>query len=266
VTTAEPAVVDDVTVGRDGVRRRSALITGGTRGIGLAVAEQLAGQDFDLTLTGRDSDRLARVAERLDSEYPQAVVAHHPADLGDLDAIEAVVRCHAEAHDGALDVLVLNAGAGTLGTLGTITMSRYQTFMDLNLRAPLHYLQAALPLLQRAADLDVKHGARVIAMSSIAGVYATAAHGLYGASKAALASVIDTLNAEQTTHGILGTVLAPASVDTDMTAWNHDVMPPDHMIPADDIAEVVASLVSLSRRTTIERIVLARSGTDGRRP
>jgi hypothetical protein len=51
-----------------------------------------------------------------------------------------------------------------------------------------------------------------------------------------------------------------------MTAWNHDAMPPEQMIPTSDVAEIVGALVSLSRRTMVERMVVARSSTDGHRP
>jgi NAD(P)-dependent dehydrogenase (short-subunit alcohol dehydrogenase family) len=242
---------------------RSALVTGATRGIGLGIAERLAADGFALTISGRDSERLDQTAVRL-REISGTTVVARAGDLASPEDIEAVVRTHGEAY-GSISVLVLNAGAGTLGAIGDIPTRRFQTFIDLNLRAPLLYLQTALPLLEAAAQLDDVHGAKVIALSSITGDYAEPAHGLYGATKAALNLLIDTLNIEQSAHGITGTTIAPGYVDTDLAAWKHDEISPENMIPVDDVAALVASLASMSRRTMIGHVAMARATSDGRR-
>lgn len=242
---------------------RSALVTGATRGIGLGIAERLAADGFALTISGRDPDRLSQTAERL-REIGGTPVAAHAGDLASPDDIDAVVHAHGEAY-GSMSVLVLNAGAGTLGEIGDIPIRRFQNFIDLNLRAPLLYLQAALPLLRAGVNLDDVHGAKVIALSSITGDYAEPAHGLYGATKAALNLLIDTLNIEQSESGITGTTIAPGYVDTDLAAWKHDEISPENMIPVDDVAAQVVSLVSMSRRTMVGHVAMARSTSDGRR-
>jgi 3-oxoacyl-[acyl-carrier protein] reductase len=243
--------------------RRSALVTGATRGIGLGIAERLAADGFALTISARDQDRLEQTAERLRKISGADVLARH-GDLASLEDINSVVQAHGGTY-GSMSVLVLNAGAGTLGRIGDIPPHRFQTFVDLNLRAPFIYLQSALPLLRAAAELDQVRGAKVIALSSITGDFAEPAHGLYGATKAGLNLLIDTLNIEQSSTGITGTTIAPGYVDTDLAAWKHDEIEPDRMIPVEDVAELVASLVSMTRRSMIGHVAMARSDSDGRR-
>jgi len=100
-------------------------------------------------------------------------------------------------------------------------------------------------------------------LASITGAYAERGLGVYAASKAALLNLVETLNVEESPHGVTATALAPGYVDTDMTAWVADRVSPDSMIPVSDITQVVDMLLCLSPRTVINRIVLSRSGSSG---
>lgn len=242
---------------------RSALVTGASRGIGLAIAKRLTADGFDLTITARDPQRLEDAAAQLREVGPGSIVAL-AGELGTPEDIAAVVRAHEQAYS-SLSVLVLNAGVGSLGPIGEIPAYRFQRLVDINMFGPLHYLQESLPLLRGAADADENHGAKVIALTSITGVYAEPQLGIYGATKAALKILLDTFNVEQSATGITVTAIAPGYVDTDLAAWKHDVMSPETFIPADDVAVLVGALAQLSRRTMIDQIVMARSNSDGRR-
>jgi NAD(P)-dependent dehydrogenase (short-subunit alcohol dehydrogenase family) len=123
-------------------------------------------------------------------------------------------------------------------------------------------VQHALPHL-RAAAAASPGGARVIFLSSIAGVYAEPGLAAYGAAKAALISLAETVNAEESGNGVMATALAPAYVDTEMSAWTIDTVPAETMIPVSDVVAVVRMLLGLGRTTAIPRIVLSRSGTSG---
>lgn len=240
---------------------RSALVTGASRGIGLGIATRLAAQGFGLTITARDEESLRSAAEQL-LRAGAAEVAVVPGDAADPDSPAAVVAQHRTAF-GSMDVLVVNAGVGTAGTIAHFAMKRYDKTLDVNLRTPLAYLQECLPMLRRAAGLRPATGAHVIAMSSITGMFAEPGLGVYGASKSALLSLVDTFNVEESGHGVVATSLAPAFVDTDMSAWAHDRVPPEEMIPVSDVLDVVEMLVGLSPRTVIGRIVMSRAGTTG---
>ncbi|WP_227985233.1 SDR family NAD(P)-dependent oxidoreductase [Nocardia spumae] len=242
---------------------RTALITGASRGIGLGVAERLARQGYALTITARDAERLTSVGDRL-REAGAVDVAAVAADMSDTDGVAGVLAEH-EGRFGAMSALILNAGVGYAEPVADAVMRRFDKTMAVNLRAPLQLIQGALPLLRTAAAAEPARGAKVIALSSITGVYAEAGLSVYGAAKAALVSLIATLNAEESGNGVAATTIAPGYVDTDMSAWIHDRIPPEQMLAVDDVVEMVDSLLRLSARAVVSNIVMSRAGTDGYR-
>ncbi len=237
---------------------RSALVTGASRGIGLAIARRLAARGFGLTITARDQDRLHGVADELIAQGSPQVVPI-AGDLAIEDFPATIAQAHQDAF-GSMTALILNAGVGTAGDIATYPARRLDKMVAVNLRAPFLVLQHSLPGLRTWAATAPDHGARVVALSSITGVYPEAGLAAYGATKAAVASLIDTLNAEEGGRGVCGTSVCPAYVDTDMSSWAHDLVPAAEMIPAEDIATLVDTLVSLSRRTTVQRLVVSRTG------
>ena len=242
---------------------RSALITGASRGIGRGIATRLAEAGYGLTLSARDAERLEVVADELRAAGAKEVVVV-AGDLADEASAGRVVTAHADTF-GSLNALVLNAGVGTAGPIGEFPMRRFDKSVDVNLRAPFSPLQQALPMLRTAATEDPAKGAKVIALASITGVYAEAELAVYGATKAALMSLVETLNVEESGNGVSATALAPAFVDTDMSAWTHDKIPPESMIEVNDIVELVDALLRLSSRAVVPKIVVGRAGTDGYR-
>lgn len=126
-------------------------------------------------------------------------------------------------------------------------------------------LQNSLPLLRAGAAADPARGAKIVALASITGVYAERGLAVYGATKAALISLVQTLNAEESANGISATSIAPAFVDTDMSAWTHDAIPPSEMLEVNDIVEMTDAILRLSARAVVGNIVMTRAGTDGYR-
>ncbi len=237
---------------------RTALVTGASRGIGRGIAERLASRGFGLTIAGRDPGRLGDAAEQLRSAgAPQVVTV--TGDLADPDHLEPLVAAHAAAY-GSMSCLVLNAGVGTAGRLAGLSPQRFDKTMAVNLRAPFALLQHALPLLRSGAAADPVHGARVVALASITGVYAEAGLAAYGASKAAVLSLVETLNAEESVHGVTATSIAPGYVETDMTEWVRDRVPAEAMIPVSDVVDLVDAAVRLSARSVVSRLVISRAG------
>ena len=240
---------------------QSALVTGASRGIGLGIARMLARRGYHLTISARDEVRLQLVAAELaDLGAPRVVVVAH--DLADDEAAAAVVGAHVQAY-ASMSVLVLNAGTGTAGSIGQLPLDRFDKTVRVNLRAPFAMLQASLPALRAAAAADPEHGSRVIALASIAGVHAEPGLAAYSATKAALLSLVDAVNREESARGVLATALAPGFVDTDMAAWVRDKIPPEQMIPVDDIVALVETLIALSRRSVIDQVVIGRAGAPG---
>lgn len=240
----------------------SALVTGASRGIGLGIATALAGRGLGLTVTARDESRLRELAGELRRAGAPRVEVR-AGDLADDGHLEALARAHADAY-GSMGVLVLNAGVGTAGPVSSYPVRRLDRAIAVNLRAPFRLLQLCLPLLRAGAAADPASGARVVALSSITGVHAEPGLAAYGATKAALLSLVDTVNAEESAGGVTATALAPAFVDTDMSAWAADRVPPAEMIPVADIVRLVECLLDLSARSVVGHVVVARAGTSGR--
>ncbi|WP_430334292.1 SDR family NAD(P)-dependent oxidoreductase [Rhodococcus sp. ACT016] len=239
----------------------SALITGASRGIGLGIAHRLAAQGYALTVTARDASRLEGVAADLRRAGAPDVVAVS-ADMAAPDTAETIAAAHADRF-GSMRALVLNAGVGSAGAVGEYPMRRFDKTVAVNLTAPFALLQASLPLLRKGAADNPDNGAKVVAVSSITGVYAEANLAVYGATKAALISLVETFNAEQSGNGIAATAIAPAYVDTDMSDWTKDSIPAESMLTVNDIVELVDVVMRLSNRAVLSKLVLSRAGVSG---
>lgn len=237
---------------------KSSLVTGASRGIGLGIATRLAELGYGLTITARDQKSLGEVAETLLAAGAQRVVAV-AANLADRDAAEHITQAHRHEFE-SMDALILNAGVGTAGSVADYPMHRFDKTLDVNLRAPFHLLQNSIPLLRNAARNNPDRGAKVVALASITGVYAEAGLAVYGAAKAAMMSLVDTLNAEESLNGVNGTSIAPGYVNTDMSDWTKDSIPAETMIEVQDIVQLVTSLLELSSRAIVPRLVVGRAG------
>lgn len=240
---------------------RSAIVTGASRGIGLATALMLAQRGYALTISGRDEATLLSAAERMraaGSPHVQPVAG----DLADEAALESIVSTHAAANSG-LSAMVLNAGVGTAGSIANLPLRRLDKTFAVNWRAPYVLLQHALPLLRADARAHCDRAARVVVMSSIAGVYAEAGLTAYGASKAALMSLVDGINAEEAPNGVLATAIAPGYVATDMSAWVQETIPAEQMLSVGDIVVLVEAILSLSRSAVVPRMVVSRAASGG---
>ncbi|WP_280266805.1 SDR family NAD(P)-dependent oxidoreductase [Nocardia wallacei] len=239
--------------------KHSALITGGSRGIGAEIARRLAGEGFAVTIAARTADPLEQTAQRLRAETGADV---HPvaANMTDSEQVTALVDAHAD-RCGGMDLLVLSAGTGTASPVAEMMPKARERMLDVNFRAPLTLIQAALPLLRASAAADPQRGAKIVAISSITGVVGEPGLAAYGATKAALISLCETVSLEESAHGVSATALSPGYVDTDMSAWKHGELDPSAMLPTADIAELVLAISRLSARAVVPNIVISRAGT-----
>ncbi|GAA5085358.1 SDR family NAD(P)-dependent oxidoreductase [Nocardia iowensis] len=237
---------------------RSALVTGGSRGIGAEIARRLAGEGYLLTIAARNEEVLTQTATRLREETGTEV---HPvvAQMSDLDDVRALVQAHADRF-GGLHALVLSAGTGTAGAVADLPVRTYERMLDVNFRAPITLIQAALPLLRKSAQDDPQRGAKIVALASITGVAGEAGLAAYGATKAALISLCETVSLEESANGVSATAISPGYVDTDMTAWKRDVPDRSAMLTTGDIAEMVLAITRLSRNAVVPNIVISRAG------
>jgi short-subunit dehydrogenase len=221
----------------------SALITGGSSGIGLAIARALRDDGYELTLVARRPEPLEEAATQLDA----LAVA---ANLGDVDECVRVVAAHAERY-GGMDVLVNSAGIGVGGTFAEQDTKKIALQLDVNLRATLVITRESLQ------HLRVSRG-QVITLASIAGTIPTPRLAVYGATKAALIAWTTSLNREEAEHGIRATAISPGFVATRMTEWTG--LPAEEQISPDDIVALVRVVLSLSPMARVPNIVVERLG------
>ena len=224
---------------------KSALVTGGSSGIGLALARMLKDEGYGLTLVARRPEKLAAAAAELGAESFAANVADEEA------CVDAVAR-HAEKW-GGLDVLVNSAGLGIGGNFATLDTKKVDLQLDVNLRGTFVVTREALPLLRTTSGL-------ILTLASIAGTIPTPGLSIYGATKAALIAWTNSLNREEAEHGIRATTLCPAFVATPMTDWTG--LPAEEMIQPDDIVELARALLRLSPRARVPTIVVERVGDE----
>jgi NAD(P)-dependent dehydrogenase (short-subunit alcohol dehydrogenase family) len=226
------------------VAERTALITGGSSGIGLAIARMLRDEGYALTLASRRAEKVQAAAAELDA----VAVA---ADVGDLDACERLVREHRERF-GRLDVLVNSAGVGIAGTVEQLPAKHFDLQLGVNLRGLFLVTQAAIPLLRESHGL-------IVNLASIAGTLPTPGLATYGATKAAVISLTRSLNEELDGDGVRAIALCPGFVDTPMAEWSG--LPGEEMIQPEDCAEVVRMCLRLSPHARIPQVVIERMGS-----
>jgi NAD(P)-dependent dehydrogenase (short-subunit alcohol dehydrogenase family) len=237
---------------------KAALVTGASRGIGAEIALRLAQEGYGLTIAARRQPGVAAMTERLEKES-SAPVHGVVADMADDDDVVRLAREHEERFD-RLDVLVLAAGLGANQSIADLPMESYDLQLRVNLRSSFLLIQQSLPLLRRTAAANRPFGSRVVALSSLTGVVSEAGFSAYGASKAGLISLCETLCVEESAAGVSATAISPGYVDTDMTEAIRDKLDPADMISTADVAELVLSLTRLSANAVVPGIVVTRPG------
>jgi NAD(P)-dependent dehydrogenase (short-subunit alcohol dehydrogenase family) len=223
---------------------KSALVTGGSSGIGLAIARMLREEGYELTLAARTPEKVAAAAAELGAH---AVAAN----LSDEAAAVRAVAEHAEQF-GGLDVLVNSAGLGIGGTVESLQAKHVDLQLAVNLRGLLLVTREAVPLLKASRGW-------VVNLASIAGTEPTPGLTVYGATKAAVIALTRSLNAELDGDGVRAVAICPGFVDTPMAEWSG--IAPDEMIRPEDCAEVVRMCLRLSPAARIPQVVIERVGS-----
>jgi NAD(P)-dependent dehydrogenase (short-subunit alcohol dehydrogenase family) len=237
------------------VAERAALVTGGSSGIGLAIARALAEDGYAVTVSARRPDKLEAAVATLASEGLEASAA--PANVASEEEVKALVAGHRERY-GRLDVLINNAGVGIGSAIDEIETKKLDMQLDVNLRSYVIAMRESLPLLREAG---AEHGkALIVNTASIAGKGGQGWLAVYSATKAGVIGLSQAAQMEVGQAGIQVTALCPAFVDTPMTEWVQGQVEPEKMIQPEDLAETVRLLLRTSRYCLIPEIVFTRPG------
>jgi len=190
---------------------RVAVVTGGTRGIGRAVAEGFAAAGAKVVVASRKADACAETAAVLTAAGAAAIGV--PCHMGSLDDVRALVTATTERF-GGIDVLVNNAANALTEPVGAFTEAAFAKSVDVNVRGPVFLIQEALPHLKASAH------ASVINVVSAGAWLFSAPVAMYAAAKAAMVSYTKSMAADLAPHGVRVNALAPGTVDTDMVRGN----------------------------------------------
>jgi NAD(P)-dependent dehydrogenase (short-subunit alcohol dehydrogenase family) len=225
----------------------SALITGGSSGIGLAIARMLRDEGFELTLA-------SRTAEKIEAAGAELGATATAADVSKPEDCERIVREHVE-RTGGLDLLVNSAGIGIAGRVEDVQLKHIDRQLAINLRGLVLVSQAAIPHLRETKGW-------IVNLASIAGTQPVPILPIYAATKAAVISLTHSLNADLDDDGVRVLALCPGFVDTPMAEFAG--LSGDEMIQPEDCAEVVRMCLRLSPRARVPQVVIERVGSSGK--
>ncbi|OWW19599.1 SDR family oxidoreductase [Noviherbaspirillum denitrificans] len=179
---------------------KSVLITGGTSGIGLAAAKLFRAEGARVAVTGRDAGRIEQAREEIGGDA--LVLRSEAGKLADIDAMLEQVK----ARFGRIDVLFLNAGIAPPTPIEAVTEAQFDEIVDVNFKGIFFTIQKALPLMEK--------GGSIIVTTSITNRTGSPAFSVYGASKAALRSLVQSLSLALVGRGIRINAINPGPIDT----------------------------------------------------
>jgi len=190
---------------------RVAIVTGGTRGIGLAIAEGFVDAGASVVIASRKADAVEEAVAHLRARGGDATgVAAH---MGDLDDVQRIVDETITAY-GQIDIVVNNAATALTQPLGQLTPDAWAKVHDVNLRGPVFLIEAALPALTASPN------AAIINVISAGAYLASTATAMYAGTKIALLGYTRTMAADFAARGIRVNAIAPGTVRTDMVMNN----------------------------------------------
>ena len=216
------------------------MVTGGSRGIGLAIARALVGAGVHVAITGRHEGTLSEARRTIEG-----------AGSGSIETLRADVRHYAEiehavattaARLGGLDILINNAGVGVFRPVGEMTPGQWSEVIDTNLTGVFNACHASLPHLKR------RGGGYIVNISSLAGTNPFATAGAYCASKAGLNAFSESLMQEVRHEGIRVSCIMPGSVATGFSSGD-ETQGADWKTSPDDVADVVLGLLRSDSRS-----------------
>jgi 3-oxoacyl-[acyl-carrier protein] reductase len=228
----------------ESLKGKKALITGGGKGIGRALAVALAQEGVDIALMGRSAGSLESVAKELNGMGVK--VAYATADVSDMNAVNTAVT-HLTKELGEIDILINNAGIAAFGGFLELEPAQWEQIIQVNLMGVYYVTRAILP-----GMIERKTG-DIINISSTAGQRGAPLTSAYSASKFGLLGLTESLMLEVRKHNIRVSALTPSTIATDMAKdLNLTDGNPDKVLQPEDLAEFVVAQLKLNRRVLVK--------------
>lgn len=220
---------------------KKVMVTGGTRGIGYAIAKRLLEEGAEVAICGRTEEGVARAVANLGGGGGKIWGA-----AADVKRIEDIRKFFDRADDkwGSLDILVNNAGVGIFRSVAAMTPEEWNQVIDTNLNSVFHFSRAALERFRRAG------GGFIVNISSLAAKNPFATGAAYNASKFGLNGFSEAMMLDHRYDNVRVCSIMPGSVATDFGSGGGE----DWKIAAEDIAETVLHVVTMPARTLISRV------------
>lgn len=233
----------------ESLKGKVALVTGGGSGIGLAITGALLEAGMQVSICGRDKDKL-KGAEKAFKGYGENLITMS-VDVSNKSQVKKWVKSSIDKV-GSVDVLINNAGVALWADVESITDEHLDYQLNVNLKGPLYCSQAALPYMKAQGR------GYIINISSVCGKFGFAGTAAYSASKFGLMALSDSLREEGAAHNIKVTAICPGYVATPMVT--DAPVPLEEMIKPEDIAKAVLFLLNLSEHAAVKEIVITRKG------
>ena len=229
----------------DSLSGKLAVVTGGTRGIGRAIAERLLREGAAVAICGRSNQS---VETALGALRPLGRVIGFAADVTEVDQVSGLFAA-VDREFGGLDILVNNAGQGVFGKVADLTPEQWRSNIELNLNGPFYCSREAL------ARFRQRGGGFIVNISSLAGKNAFSGGAGYNASKFGLNGFSEALMLDHRYENVRVATIMPGSVDTGFAGGPSDRSgDTSWMIAPEDVAEAVAMVLRMPARTMVSRI------------
>jgi 3-oxoacyl-[acyl-carrier protein] reductase len=230
----------------ESLKEKFALVTGGTRGIGRAIAERLLGEGARVAICGRTQDSVDRAVTEMSG---LGIIFGTAADIGKVEQVRALFQA-VDREFGGLDILVNNAGQGRYKKVGEMTAEEWHLNIDLNLNGAFYCAHEAL------ARFAKRGGGFIVNISSLAGRNAFVGGAGYNASKFGLNGFTEALMLDHRNDNVRVSSIMPGSVDTEFSGTPGKERSSDTSwkIAPEDVAEAVAMVLKMPARTMVSRV------------
>lgn len=223
------------------IEGKNAVITGGTRGIGLATAHALAKEGVNVAVIGRDKDTLNNAQAELKQHGVEVIAAN--GDVANSEDVATMIQSINEVFD-TIDILINNAGISGYTPFLEAEETDFRKMMDVNLFGMYYMMQEVLP------QMTEKSAGDVINISSMSGLKATPGSSLYSATKYAVIGLTEGIMQEMRKHNVRVSYLTPSAVLTDFLG--EPKLEKESMTHSEDIADIIVSQLKLNQRTFIK--------------